>query len=314
MIPTVQNICDGARSVLGDTQIAVGEVFTNAILLPHYQTAYSELYTALMAAYNPLVICRAFWNVPANTGYINPATMFVENLGAILAIWERGNTTSYAITNTVPGSGICTLTNAATSGLSTGNQAVVYGVGGLTDDVNDEWTVTVNSTTSTRLNGCAATGTYTSGGVLSTSTEMFTELTPVKEFTWDDQTPTSIFQKYVFERGVIRVPPCSSIRQIKLYYQISGNAPLTSTASVGIDNSLEFFKYRVAGQAGTSKGMIERCKQYNFRAVGPRWDTEQTPGGTLAALLMEGVRNLQRQPPALRRPPAWRDHRRRAIW
>jgi hypothetical protein len=161
-----------------------------------------------------------------------------------------------------------------------------------------------------------ATGTYTSGGVLSYSTEQFMSMSPQQDIEWLDRTPTSAFLVYEWETDVIRVPPCQSVRQIRITYTLSGSAPTATTASTGVDDSLDFFKYRVAGLAGPSKGMLVRAQQYNFIAVGPRWESEAQPGGILQQLLITGVRNLQRLPPSQRRSPPFGPNRRRrwAAW
>jgi hypothetical protein len=312
-IPLVADIYSGVRSVLGDTKTAAGEVFVDSLLAPHFQTAYAELFRTLQAASSPLIEQDAYFDVPAFTGYLKPSTIGITSLGNIQSIFERGNITSWAISAVTPGAGICTVISAPTS-LITGNQAVIFGVNGISVDINDVWTVTVNSTVSTQLNGCAATGTYTSGGTLSFSAEKFLEMIPQTDIDWSNQAPTNAFQVYAFEKGIIRVPPCNAVRQIKVVYRMSGEAPLVTTASVGIDDSLDFLKYRVAGMVGPSKGMLQRAQIYTRLAVGANWETMQVPGGILSQLVMNGVRNLQRLPPLLRRPPAWRDHRRRLVW
>lgn len=313
MIPLVSEVYTGVRSVLGDTKIAAGETFTDAILQPHYQSAYSELFRSLQAASSPLIEQVAYYNVPINTGYLKPSTLGISNLGNIESIWERGSVSAWAISAVTPGAGIATVISAATT-LATGNQAVVFGVLGISSDINDIWTVTVNSSTSTQLNGCAAVGTYTSGGTISTSTEQFLELSPRNDIDWSNQATADAFVMYAFEKGIIRVPPCNNIRQIKVVYRMSGEAPMVTTSSTGIDDCLDFLKYRIAGMVGPSKGMLTRAQGYSMRAVGPNWESQQIPGGILAQLLMNGVRNLQRLPPQLRRTPPWRNHRRRLIW
>ena len=209
---------------------------------------------------------------------------------------------AWTVSAVTPGIGVCTITSAATT-LVTGNQAILYGIAGISSDVNDMWTVTVLSPTSTRLNGCTATGSYSGGGTLSSSSENFLMMSPIVDFDYSGISPGDSFQVYIFERGIIRVPPCSNIRQIRIDYLVSGQAPLTTTASVGIDDSLEFFKYRVASMVGVSKGYIERAKMYENRA-----------GVILADMLANGVRNLQRLPPAFRRSLPWRVHRRRSVF
>lgn len=315
MIPLVSQVYSATRSVLGDTQTAAGEVFTDSLLEPHYVTAYAELFRALIGSQNPRVRQETYYDVPAYTGYLDPATAGIPNLGELETIEERGDVTEWAISNAVPGSAICTITSAATT-LATGNQAIVYGVVGITDDINGAWTVTANSSTSTQLNGCTATGTYTSGGVLSYSAEEFIELAPAERIDWTDRAPVSAFLTYAWERDIIRFPPADNVRQIRVTYLLSGNAPTTTTASVGIDDSLDFLKYRIAGMAGPSKGMLQRAQIYTALAVGPKWDSENVPGGILQQLLNSGVRNLQRLPPRLRRPPAFGGNRRKRwmVW
>ncbi len=313
MIPTVAQVYAAARAVLGDTQTAAGEVFTDDILAPHFATAYSELFRNLQSGQSPRVVRQNYYLVPALTGYIAPSTAGISNMGELVGIEERGGVTSWAISNVVPGAAICTVTSAATT-LASGQQAIVSGVLGVTEDVNDVWTVTVNSTVSTRLNGCIATGTYTSGGTLSTSGEAFLMMSPEKDFEWTDQSPTSAFLFYVWNQDMIRVPPCATARQIRITYTLSGSAPTATTASTGVDDSLDFFKYRIAGLAGPSKGMLTRAQQYNYIAVGPMWESNAQPGGILQQLAITGVRNLQRLPPQQRRSPPFGQNWRRGRW
>ncbi len=313
-IPTLQEVYNAARSVLGDDQVTGGQVYTNTILQPKYQFAYSELFRAMQSAQNPRVTQENYYNVQPNTSYLDPATASIENIGEIVTVEERGGVTSWAISNVVPGSGICTITSAATS-LATGNQAIVYGVEGVSDDVNGAWTVTVNSATSTQLNGCTATGTYTAAtGTLSTSNELFHNVSPVQHIEFTDQSPQSEFLVYSWEGDVFRFPPCSDVRQLRITYTLSGDAPLTTSARVRIDDCLGFLMYRIAGLAASSKGMTTRAQQYNAMAVGPRWDVDNTEGGLLQQLLISGIRNLQRLPPAQRQPPAFGGNRQRRWW
>ncbi len=316
MIPLVSEVYTATRAVLGDNQVAGGEVFTDTILQSHYQYAYAELFRALQSAQNPRIRQEAYYNVPPFTGYIDPATMFVENLGEIETLEERGTVSSWAISGVTPGSGIATVVSAATT-LATGDQAIVYGVGGISDDINGEWTVTVNSTTSTQLNGCTATGTYTAAtGTLSFSNELFLNMSPVLRIVNLQQQPQTAFLVYAWERDMIRVPPLSGTRQIRLTYSLSGNAPTTTTASVGIDDSLDFLSYRIAGLAARSKGMLARAQLYTDLAVGNRWLSESVEGGILQQLLITGIRNAQRMSPAQRRAPAfgWNRRRRWQVW
>ncbi len=310
MIPTVGQVYDATRSVLGDERI---NVFTNTLLEPKWTAAYAELFRAMQGAQNPAIRQEVYYIVPANTGYLAPVTAGIDSLGEIESIEERGGVTAWTITAVTPATSTCTLTTAATT-LATGNQVTVATVGGISYDVNGLWTVTVNSTISTTLNGCAATGTYTSGGVLAYSTEQFLEMTPQQRVTFIDPSPQSAFLYYAWERDIIRFQPLSAARQLRITYTMSGNAPTTTTASIGIDDSLDFLMYRVAGLAAESKGMLTRAQLYNARACGPRWDSEGVAGGLLGQLLTPGIRNMQRLPPPQRRSaPFGRSRSRRTL-
>lgn len=316
MLPTLAQVYSAARSVLGDDQVAGGEVFTDQILQPKYQFAYSEMFRAMGQAQNPRITQEVYYDVPINTSYLDPATAGIENLGEVILVEERGGVTEWAISNVVPGTAVCTVTSSATT-LATSNQAIVYGVAGVSDDVNGAWTVTVNSSTSTQLNGCTATGTYTAAtGVLSTSNELFHNVSPIRHIEFTDQSPQAEFLVYSFEGDVFRFPPCSGVRQLRITYALSGDAPTSTSARVRVDDCLGFLMYRIAGLAASSKGMVQRAQQYNGIAVGPRWDVDNTEGGLLEQLLLGSIRNLQRLPPGLRQPPAFGGNRRRRgmVW
>lgn len=300
MIPTVSQVYSSTRAVCGDIEEVGGQVYTDAVLQPHYQFAYSELFLNLQNIQSERLRREAFYNIPANTGYLNPATAGIANLGEIESIEERGGITAWAISNVAPGSALCTLTSAATT-LATGNVAIVYGVAGVTDDVNDQWVVEVVNSTTTRLNGCTATGTYTSGGVLSYSSEEFSTVNPRLRITFIDSAPRNTFGEYALETGMIRLRPCNNVRQLRITYWLSGNAPTTTTASTGIDDCLVFLMFRTAGLAAESMGMLDRASRYNSRALGPNYETDGTVGGILGKMLDSGVRDLQRLPTSERR-------------
>ncbi len=292
MIPTVAQIFSAARGTLGDTQIAAGEVFTDAILSPHFAVAYAELWRALQNVQSPLVQREAYWNVPANTGVVAPSTMFIANLGEPLIVEERGGMTSWNVSNAVPGSGICTITTAANT-LVSGDQPVIFGIQGLTDDINDVWAASVISPTQFTANGATATGTYTSGGVVSVSVENFQEVFARDRIAVQQQGPGQTFGIYAWEFGKFRFPPCSVVRQLRITYKLSGNAPTATTASVGIDDSLTFLNYRTAGLAARSKGMKDRAMAMTNTAVGPNWETQGFAGGILGQMLDIQTRELQ---------------------
>lgn len=308
MIPLVSSIYTAARGVLGDTQTPGGEVFTDSILQPHYQASYLELFRALENVQSPRVQREAYFNMPPYTGYLDPATAGISNLGAPVYVEERGNVTTWAISNVVPGSALATVTSASNT-LVTGDQPVVFGVGGISDDINDIWTVSVASPTSFTLNGCTASGTYTAAtGSVSVGTENFKEVIAKDRIIQLPNEPGTVFGIYAFEFGRFRFPPCSVLRQLRITYKLSGTAPIVTTASTGIDDCETFLAYRTAGLAGRSKGMRDRADSYTNTAVGPNWERDGIAGGLLGQFLDVGIRDLQRLDTSQRRTPAYGDN------
>ncbi len=304
MIPNVQNVFDAARSTLGDDQIPGGEVFTNSLLAPHLAVSYAELFRALVNVQSALIQREAYWNVPINTGVVVPATMGIANMEIPLLVEERGSVTAWAVSNAVPGAGLVTITTAPNT-LAAGDQPVIYGIQGLTDDINDVWACTPSSPTVFTANGATATGTYTSGGVVSISAEQFQEVFARDRLTVQAQAPGQSFGIYAWEFGKFRFPPCSVVRQIRVTYKLSGNAPTATTASVGIDDSLTFLNYRTAGLAARSKGMRDRAAAMTLTAVGPNWESGGFAGGILGQMLDAQVRELQNLDTDQRRSPGY---------
>jgi len=305
----VENVYDAVRGIMGDTQVPGGEIYTDTLLQTHYQAAYSEMYRAAQSAQYPLVRRESYYNLPANTGYLNPATAFIYNLGQPESVEARINVTAWSVSSfspTTPGLGFATLTTSIPTTLNSGNQAVLYGLAGVSDDANDQWTVTVTNPSTIVLNGCAsiAVGTpVTTTAVLSSSAEQFNALTPVERLSWEDVAPVDRPLFYAWEGNVFRFPPCSGIVQLRIVYSLSGNAPTIITQPVGVDDCLGFLSYRTASLAALSRSLVQRASVYENLSVGPNWLSQQIPGGMLAQLLSPAIRNLQRLPPSKRRSP-----------
>lgn len=264
MIPTRADVTQSVLSLLGDTQASGGSIFTAAFQAPHLNMAYQELFTKLSLMSADRIQREGYYVLPAYTGIFTPSLAGLTNFGGPVEVRERGTVTTYAISNAVaasPSAGLCRLTVAALpAAVVTGNQLEVYNVGGLSDDVNDAWSLTVNSTTSVDLNGCTATGTYTATtGTLAYSTEQWSEpLTPVASNREFPTTASSLIGSYSWQNGKMRMPTCSAARELKFLYHLSSSLPVVaspvSTDSLGVDDSLTFLSNRTAQLAGASKG------------------------------------------------------------
>ena len=316
MIPTVEQVYIATRAIVGDIITSTGQTYTDSVLKPHYIFAFSELFRAMQSAQNPRVRKESYYNLPQNTSYLNPATAFIFNMGEPESVEGRKNITTWALSSFTTGNGIATIVTTTPTTLNSGQQVVLYGVQGVTDDANDQWTITVVNPNTIQLNGCTAVAVDSpdvSQAVLSYSTEQFLELTPVPRISWEDRAPVDRPLEYAWEGDVFRFPPSSSNPfQLRIVYSLSGDAPLLTTQSVGIDDSLGFLSYRTAWGAVYAQGMENRAKVYENASVGPYWISDSMPGGILQQLLLPGIRNLQGLPPSQRRsPPFGRSRNRR---
>ncbi len=313
MIPLVSQVYTRARAAIGDYETDP-DVYTDAILEPHYQIAYTELYDAMVKNFIPLVRLEMFANIPINTGYLDPATAGITNEGQIEAIEERGNlTAACTVIGATQGTALIVITTSAPHGLSTGN-LVTSALPGLSEQAQGEFYITVTGVNTLTLNGCVATGTYTTGGCITLSNDQWYPMGRVNRLINQPVAPGGQFQVYSWDGGIIRFPASGSERQLKIVYLTSGDAPTAVTAKVGIDNSLNFLGMRTGGLAFATREGVQRAQQMNFLAVGPAWDAAGIAGGMLGRLIEPGVRNLQQLVPSQRRPPAWGFGRRRPVW
>lgn len=293
MIPTVQNVYSRARGILGDRR---DEVFHNSVLESYLDTAYSELF-AVLDRYNVKLTEReAHYNLPAYTTQLTPATFGADNFGEPIDIRERSVATTNPITGvTTPSPTDATVTLQNNHAFADGQAVIVTGVQGLSDDINDEWAVVVSglAANQVKLMGATSTGAYTSGGVLSTSNEPWSDpLVPVRGG-FDYRAPSSRHTGYEWKRDRFTFAPVTQDRQLRIRYSLSAAAPVKPTASLGVDDSLRFLAYRVAGLAGHEKGH-EKADEFTRMAVGIDGEADGS-GGYLKELVHLGVQQLQNE-------------------
>lgn len=276
MIPLRSDVSNSVRYLLGDTEVAGGQVYTDAFQAPLLNLRYQEMYQRLYGVGAERVQAEGYYLLPPYTPIFTPSLAGMTNFGGPNEVWERGGTTAYAISGAVPSSpsaGFLRLTVAALpSTVVTGTRVELYGVGGISADVNDSWVLTVNSPTSVDLNGCAATGTYTSGGFLLVSTEQWQgPLTP--RATQDEligvSPQSSGLSLYSWQRGVLRFPICSVARELRILYQLSSSLPVSSQAagdSMGVDDCLDVLATGTAELCAGSKGNKSKVGEMHARA------------------------------------------------
>lgn len=303
--PTVTQVYAAAAGHAGDPNGQFFAFTTGSRMETFYKTAYSELFRAMQSMQSPRAKQTNFYDLPAYTSVLDPATANILNLGEIDSIQERGSVTEATISNAVSGTGLVTIT-ATAHGFATGYQIVQYGIGGLTDDVNGLFTISVTNANTYTANGCTATGTYSSGGKAAYSTEGFTDVIPANRNTFPTNSPQTTLLNYDWQGDLIYFPTCSVLRQLKIVYLLSGSAPLTTNAVIPIDDSLDFLAVRAAGLALRARGgNRDKAAELNALAVGINWESRGDPGGFLDQLLGPAVRNLLVQLGGSLRPEAY---------
>lgn len=321
MIPIYTQVTAAMRTHLGDTEVAAGQVWTDASgkCDPYIQQAYSELFKGFESGGIDNIKRTLYGNVPAYTSYIKPATYGAVNFSEPVEkpLFERDSAGSVTVTGAVPN----TVTpqapfvriTAAAHGFTDGQSVLIFGIVGLTDDVNDIWSVKVQSPSTFDLQGCTATGTYSSGGVASSSTQDWTELQPVEDITQYPQAPGASLQRYAWINGAFRVHPATTIRQIKMQFYLSGNAPTyaTPTASFGFDDCLGYLAYRGAALAALDRvGGRVKFDALNTIALGPTGILTDW-GGLFGQLMRSKMRSAARVPVVL---GSFRNARRNTGW
>ncbi len=305
MIPTVQQAYSRARLHLGDE---TDQIYHNEILEPDLDTAYGEMFAVLDLYNNKKTQREAHFNLPARTTYLDPATVGLSNFGEPIDLRERTLADSFTITavdtTSPPG---CILTLSSSHSWSDGQEVIVYLVGGISDEINDNWVVDVSGLAANQIKllGCTATGSWTSGGVVASSTESWSS--PMEASTvppnYRDVAGRSV-GIYQWRGDIFRFPQASEARQIKIVYSISGSAPIKPGASLGVDDSLRFLSYRMASTAGYKKGH-QLAETYERMAIGQDGEADGH-GGFLAQLVGLGIQTLQNERHGPRR---WRQRR-----
>jgi hypothetical protein len=305
MIPTYAEVTAAMRVHLGDTEVAAGQVWTDASgkCDPYIQQSYSELYDGMRSAGVRNTVRTSYGRLPAYTSYINPATLGVTNFGEPTQhpLWDRTDEDSIAITGaaantSTPGAPYVRIT-AVGHTFSDGQMVIVFGIVGMSDDVNGQWSVKKYDANSFDLMGCTATGTYSSGGWAAESNQGWSEVVPIASIENYPQSPGASLNRCCWEDGAFRVYAASTVRQIKMIYFLSGRAPTyaTPTASMGWDNSLQFLSYRSAALAALDRGAPAKAQALNTIALGPT-QNHQDWGGLYGTLIRAKARGATRTP------------------
>lgn len=290
MIPLRSDVITYAQFLAGDPN---GVIFVDNASPPAGQVnignafggAYRELVTSYDFYQAPAAIFEVWTNLPAYTSILNPVSQALAlNFQQPRILSERDIATTINVTNaTVAAGGLITLTFAAQSlsaaGISAATEILVSGVGGVTG-ADGRFFPTIVDDTDLTLNGSIGSGSYTSGGVVTTSNDNYTAVKQVTELA--DRFPSLRLWEYTFENGNFYFVGATQARQLRLSYFASGLPP--TTGSVGYDDSLDFLAHRTAALACDA---IQSARSATLHVKA---------SGYLGTLMTQAVRELQRNP------------------
>lgn len=297
--PLISDIFEQVRARLGDDQIGGGEVFIDSILYPHFAQAMRELFRVMRSDQDPYCTREQFYNLPVRTGTLDPATAGFFDIAEIEFVEWRPSALSYAITGVVVSGALATVTVVGHTFLD-GNQIEISGVLGFDDfnSPNGSWTISVIDADTITLNGCTATGTYTSGGAASTGIGNFRRMTRRDFFdgnTYVAGATSDPDTLYVWQGGVFRFIPSGQVRELRFIYRSSGSFSSDFGAQVPIEDSQDYLAVRTAGLVAKAKGASETGNELQMEAVGPGGQPDGR-GGLLYMLVANQVRNMQMVP------------------
>ena len=322
MIPLFSQVGTHTRmTFLGDTEVSGGSLWTDTYLLSSgglgpLAAAYEAMVHAMLLSNHRKLNRFAYFNVPINTAFINPASVGLLNFGAPLQVYERSvnnNLDAVTVLNTMVATPHGVVLNAADNKLSVGNATltfksphnlvngqwlITYNFGGVSDDFNGCWCITVVDTVTITLNGCTATGAWNgASGVLTDSTNQW-PTTPMPMYDLirrDEASPnSSSLDSVAWESGVLNFRPCTIPRQVRISYKVSTTAPTSASASTGVDGCLNFLSAYTAALCHKSKGMAPAMTSAFMLACGNgAGECGNANQGYLGQLLREEVKEQQ---------------------
>lgn len=299
--PTLTEVYAQTRWKCGDTEVPGGQIYTDALLLPHIQEAVRAMWRGLRNLAVPRVNRTFYYTLPANTAVFFPATALITDFSEPSGpVGQRRSLTSVAVFSAAQVAAGLNITTSAPHGLTTGDMVTLQQLVGLSG-ANVLCSVTVTGATTFTANGVVTTGTYTSGGTVVTSTNEFEDLA------WATSVPVATTQSIaglslaVYSQGSFQFVPSNEDTQIRVTYWSSAAVPTTGSDQIGFNDCIDFVAIYAASQACSSQGAASRAAELREAAVGPEF-TRGVYGGEMRQLLNAAVRAKQLLPPSERGP------------
>lgn len=303
--PTLTEVYNQTRSLIGDTEVSGGQIYTDAILLPHAQGATRQLWRSLRNLATPRVQRTFYYCLPANTALLSPSTAGITDFASPATnVCARQSVTQVAVSTASQGAAGLSVTTGSAHGLTTGDTVVLEQLGGLRN-ANVLCTVTVSSPTVFIANGLVTTGTYTTGGYVVTSANQFSPLAWAKVIPSATTQNTPWISVAVWSDNRFQFMPANGVIQLMVTYWSSAQVPSSGSDVIGLDDCMDFLAAYAGATACEGQGATEMSANLMDKAVGQEF-RRGVVGGELLALINTLVRSMQLLSPYQRGPRPFR--------
>jgi hypothetical protein len=290
---TVADVLNDSLSLLGDPDGEITSEQTN-----DYQTAYSELMSALLKFGAPEIVRDVYFTLPANTNVLFPVSLGVTDFAEPSQIWERGTVTSLAITAFTDGSPIklaCATLPAPPDG-----RVEIQGIQGVPGYVNRDWFITATGNPGEfTLNGSILTGIAAptlTGATANWSSDEFRKMTPldVRPPSVSSQ-PQNILGVWRWEERFLYFPnACNQPRQLWIEYLANEAPPASGVIGLLNGRELKFLSHATAAHFAP-KRQLPMGPQLAAWAYGPSGQPDSS-GGFLRELILPIIKQKNALP------------------
>lgn len=250
MTPSVNQVYDTVRQILGDLYVATGEIFTNDILAGPFGLAFRELFSELDANGVHDILHVVYSTLPAYTTQFDPLANNLTNFRELFLLRQRVNVTDSSIASVAPVGGIGSplqVTTVTPHGLSVGQEIQTFGIVGVDGSdigANGRWFSDIVSPTVLTLRGSLWTGiaAVPAAGTVVTGQDIWLTMTYCREF--PQLLPDQSLDYYRKIGSRIYFIGSTVEHELEISFYGSGDAP--ASGSTGVDDSLNYLANRTA--------------------------------------------------------------------
>lgn len=264
--PTRLECLNLARDLVGDTSVAGGDYFTDAVLGQGFNTAFRNLVRALELFTVPEFERVVYFHVGQYVARVNLADKGHEFLGDPTRIREAPASALWnisAVTNTVP---VVATLGTAPTGVGPGSWVYVFDVGGQTA-ANGKWVVSAVAGNDITLAGALTSNAYTSGGQVATISGKLIDMYPVSHLSQEALATSN--REYIWRNGSIEFNPTSGAngRLMEVTYFERVEPPTANNGIVPVNDSVDVIAHMTAAAAARSSNAFGYAAELDAKGV-----------------------------------------------